>query len=78
MNESTDITKQNLQKTLDISLRQGRFIFQSLELDGQVLTDKLKDSLSNHDDNNKNDSQKYEIRIQTVFIQELIISLFLE
>ncbi len=71
-------SKQNLQKTLDISLRQGRFIFQSLELDGQVLTDKLKDSLLNHDDNNKNNSQKYEIRIQTVFIQELSISLFLE
>ena len=66
----TPSSKRNLQKSLDISLRQGRVTLQALELDSQVINDKLYDIIGDTD-------KPFTIAINKVFVQELKISLFL-
>jgi hypothetical protein len=83
-------SKRNLLKTLDISLRHGRVTLHSLELDGQFITDKLRQSAaggttattSDDDDNDDNSSVNGTngtngFCIKSVQVNELNISLFL-
>lgn len=60
---------------MDISLREGRVTLKALELDGQVITDKLNDAICSGG-STKSDIT-YQICIKTILVEELNISLFM-
>ena len=72
-------SKRNLQQTLDISLSEGRANLHSIELDGDLLTEKLNNTiLFPGEGGDTSKSNSHYIRIRSATIKELNISLSLE